>query len=95
MLTPAVLTHPGCLFAAEEVHAVMQLGKKNRTVASTHMNTDSSRSHSLVMVKILAEDRLTQSKTVGKLTLVDLAGSERVKKSGPSPPFQTPCGAFF
>eukprot|EP00698_Gefionella_okellyi_P025652 TRINITY_DN945_c0_g1_i1.p1 TRINITY_DN945_c0_g1~~TRINITY_DN945_c0_g1_i1.p1 ORF type:complete len:828 (+),score=188.12 TRINITY_DN945_c0_g1_i1:92-2575(+) len=66
----------------DAVLQVMDTGRKNRSVASTLMNSDSSRSHLLVVVRITGERRLTGEKFVGKLTLVDLAGSERLKKSG-------------
>uniref|UniRef100_A0A670Z2Q5 Kinesin-like protein n=1 Tax=Pseudonaja textilis TaxID=8673 RepID=A0A670Z2Q5_PSETE len=50
---------------------ILQLGKRNRTTFSTHMNAHSSRSHALLTLTL-----------TGKLNLVDLAGSERVWKSG-------------
>eukprot|EP00698_Gefionella_okellyi_P018995 TRINITY_DN5766_c0_g1_i1.p1 TRINITY_DN5766_c0_g1~~TRINITY_DN5766_c0_g1_i1.p1 ORF type:complete len:1384 (+),score=409.57 TRINITY_DN5766_c0_g1_i1:189-4340(+) len=65
-----------------ETLRLAEIGRGNRAVASTKMNADSSRSHSVMMIRLLGEDRITQTKVVGKLTMVDLAGSERIKKSG-------------
>ena len=64
---------------------VMQAGKKNRSVGSTLMNQESSRSHSIFTV--VCECQTTRSNgdvnlTAGKLNLVDLAGSERQSKVG-------------
>lgn len=61
-----------------------QLGAEGRTVSSTQMNADSSRSHLLCSIVVSSTNRRTGSCIRGKLTLVDLAGSERVGKSGAS-----------
>lgn len=37
---------------AEEVRQVMELGSSNRAIASTRMNMESSRSHSVFMINI-------------------------------------------
>ncbi|CAM9809238.1 unnamed protein product [Ectocarpus fasciculatus] len=63
---------------------VIQLGAEGRTVSSTQMNSDSSRSHLLCSIVVTSTNRRTGSSLRGKLTLVDLAGSERVGKSGAS-----------
>jgi hypothetical protein len=57
-----------------------EAGKK-RVVASTQMNSESSRSHALCILTVrgVLEDA---TKITSKLTLVDLAGSERMKKTG-------------
>lgn len=55
---------------------------KNRRVASTRMNVDSSRSHFVATVLVTSTNRFTGSVLRGKLSLVDLAGSERLNKSG-------------
>lgn len=54
---------------------------RNRATASTKLNSHSSRSHAVVRLRILAQDRDEQSATYGqqfesKLHLIDLAGSE-------------------
>ena len=74
--------------SAAEMHNILQVGKKNRSVGATLMNADSSRSHSIFTVTVEtsrvrpgdppgAEPHIT----VGKLNLVDLAGSERQSKT--------------
>jgi len=66
----------------EDVQRIITLGSKNRAVGTTNMNEYSSRSHSLLVVKVACVNLLTEERIFGKLTLVDLAGSERVDKSG-------------
>lgn len=64
----------------------MAEGNKSRTVASTNMNSESSRSHAVFTV--ILTQTLTDSKTgvsgekQSRLSLVDLAGSERAVKTG-------------
>ena len=74
---------------------LLAIGDKNRNVASTNMNSTSSRSHAVYMVKlekrvkVSAEELentekpaiVSQSMTRSTLYLVDLAGSERVSKT--------------
>lgn len=62
-----------------------EVGQKNRSVASTLMNNESSRSHSIftVTVEILEKGLDGQDHVrVGKMNMVDLAGSERQSKTG-------------
>ncbi|KAG0172689.1 hypothetical protein DFQ28_009667 [Apophysomyces sp. BC1034] len=70
--------------STEEVYEVMRSGGNNRMVAYTHMNAESSRSHSLVMITITQKNLDTGAAKSGKLYLVDLAGSEKVGKTGAS-----------
>ena len=56
-------------------------GEANRSTGATAMNARSSRSHSVVIVRVRAVSRETGSQTRGALYLVDLAGSERVARS--------------
>ncbi|KAL3814192.1 hypothetical protein ACJIZ3_015460 [Penstemon smallii] len=73
-----------------EVHTVgdilhlLSQGSSNRRVASTNMNAESSRSHSVFTCVI--ESRWEKDSTTNfrfsRLNLVDLAGSERQKSSG-------------
>ena len=68
-----------------DVNALLELfkrGAESRTVASTQMNADSSRSHLITCIKTSVTNRRSGNVVSGKLTLVDLAGSERVGKSG-------------
>ena len=60
----------------------LAFGIGNRTVHATKMNSESSRSHLIMMMEITTKNRRTGHSVTGKLTLVDLAGSERVDKSG-------------
>eukprot|EP00730_Choanoeca_flexa_P018551 TRINITY_DN9023_c0_g1_i3.p1 TRINITY_DN9023_c0_g1~~TRINITY_DN9023_c0_g1_i3.p1 ORF type:complete len:900 (+),score=263.76 TRINITY_DN9023_c0_g1_i3:174-2873(+) len=74
-LTETVVT------SVDDIVAVMAMGDKNRSTSATKMNTDSSRSHFLLQIKVQGVNRITHATTWGKLTLVDLAGSERVSKT--------------
>eukprot|EP00041_Stephanoeca_diplocostata_P034802 m.1204873 g.1204873 ORF g.1204873 m.1204873 type:complete len:1126 (+) comp24582_c0_seq2:344-3721(+) len=56
-------------------------GEKNRHVASTKMNSTSSRSHLLLQLLIEGHDTISGQMSKGKLTMVDLAGSERIAKT--------------
>ncbi|XP_078087331.1 kinesin-like protein KIF20A [Mustelus asterias] len=70
---------------AEEAWKILKIGRKNQSMASTHINQNSSRSHSIFSIRILhvSEDWKSVLKT-SELSLCDLAGSERCKeqKSG-------------
>ncbi|ETW06755.1 hypothetical protein H310_02917 [Aphanomyces invadans] len=67
----------------EEVIELMALGASNRTVGYTNMNSESSRSHSIFVIKIHQKDSSDESKNVfAKVNLVDLAGSERAAGTG-------------
>ncbi|NXI53148.1 KI20B protein, partial [Chloroceryle aenea] len=68
---------------SKEAFKLLKLGLKHQSIASTKLNTCSSRSHSIFTVKILKiEDlgipRVTQ---VNELSMCDLAGSERCTKT--------------
>lgn len=68
----------------EEVNVILQEGGNSRQVASTNMNQESSRSHSIFVVTITQKNVDTGSGKTGQLFLVDLAGSEKVGKTGAS-----------
>ncbi|KAJ3239060.1 hypothetical protein HDU81_006666 [Chytriomyces hyalinus] len=68
--------------SVEEVYDVMRRGQGARIVASTNMNAESSRSHSIFMMQISLKNLVDGSSRTGKLYLVDLAGSEKVGKTG-------------
>ena len=56
-------------------------GEKTRKMATTLMNTESSRSHAIFTIRVhtqIVEEEVTRVKR-SKLHIVDLAGSERVK----------------
>ena len=65
-----------------ETIALLAQGTANRAVASTLMNAESSRSHSVFILTLGQADKLSGSKKASKLTLTDLAGSEKVLKTG-------------
>ena len=67
-----------------EIEKAMTFGTSNRKTASTNMNQDSSRSHSLftIFIETAEESNGEERYKVGKLNLVDLAGSERSSKTG-------------
>ena len=71
-----------------DMNKLLDRGFKNRTVAATQMNAESSRSHSLFTIVIeMSSTEKESGKEIqkqGKLNLVDLAGSERQKKTGAS-----------
>lgn len=62
------------------VQAMLDTAMRNRTVAATKMNRESSRSHSVFTLKLLGTD-VDGNVSEGVLNLIDLAGSERVKES--------------
>lgn len=69
--------------SASKMASIVDQGMRNRTVASTQMNADSSRSHSVFMITVHQKDEEDPSKNIfAKINLVDLAGSERVKSTG-------------
>jgi hypothetical protein len=68
---------------APKLQSIIDQGMGNRTVASTQMNADSSRSHSVFMITVHQKDLKDKNKNIfAKVSLVDLAGSERVKSTG-------------
>ena len=71
--------------SASEIDDVLQNGNKNRSVGSTLMNSQSSRSHSIFSIVVeccSTDEHNNEHIRVGKLNLVDLAGSERQSKTG-------------
>ncbi|XP_059190800.1 uncharacterized protein LOC131972984 [Centropristis striata] len=60
---------------------VMETGEKNRKIASTKMNIQSSRSHLVVTLQVEGSDEVSGLTSRGTLTLCDLAGSERISKT--------------
>lgn len=74
---------------AEDFMAILQRGEASRSYASTNMNAESSRSHTIYRVSIEAREKhveegqeeISQNARVSYLNLVDLAGSERQKST--------------
>ena len=78
------LTQHICRSAAD-TETVLLRGKANRSVGSTLMNAQSSRSHCIFTVVVETQSVGLDGSPhirVGKLNLVDLAGSERQGKTG-------------
>ncbi|XP_071000408.1 kinesin-like protein KIF23 isoform X2 [Oncorhynchus clarkii lewisi] len=76
--------------STEEAFEVFWRGQKKRRIADTQLNRESSRSHSVFIVKLAQApldadgDHILQDKnqvTVSQLCLVDLAGSERTSRT--------------
>ncbi|GAB1730386.1 hypothetical protein NU195Hw_g1598t1 [Hortaea werneckii] len=67
-----------------EVYQVLERGGQSRAVASTQMNQESSRSHSIFVIEVTQKNVESGSARSGRLFLVDLAGSEKVGKTGAS-----------
>lgn len=66
---------------AEALDKLLKRGTDQRTVAATAMNSESSRSHLILSIRIVSVNRETKETTRGKLLICDLAGSERIGKS--------------
>ncbi|XP_067888750.1 kinesin-like protein KIF20A [Heterodontus francisci] len=69
--------------SSDEAYKFLKIGNKNRSLASTKMNQQSSRSHSIFSIRLLeiiGEDKPHVMRT-SELSLCDLAGSERCDKA--------------
>ncbi|XP_055505974.1 uncharacterized protein LOC129706046 isoform X1 [Leucoraja erinacea] len=64
-----------------DIKDLMQSGNRNRTVASTKMNSGSSRSHLILTLLVTGVDGYSGAAYHGTLTLCDLAGSERISQT--------------
>uniref|UniRef100_A0A8C4WJ93 Kinesin-like protein n=1 Tax=Gopherus evgoodei TaxID=1825980 RepID=A0A8C4WJ93_9SAUR len=76
--------------STEEAFEVFWRGQKKRRIANTQLNRESSRSHSVFMIKLVQApldadgDNVLQEReqiTLSQLSLVDLAGSERTNRT--------------
>ncbi|XP_061217926.1 chromosome-associated kinesin KIF4A isoform X2 [Neopsephotus bourkii] len=68
--------------SAQEMVFCLEQGNNSRTVASTAMNSQSSRSHAIFTICIDQKKKSDKNSSFrSKLHLVDLAGSERQKKT--------------
>ncbi|CAJ0581420.1 unnamed protein product, partial [Mesorhabditis spiculigera] len=65
----------------QAVTETLNRGKKNKAMAATEANKESSRSHVIVRITVTGVNSITGESTVGRLNLVDLAGSERVSQT--------------
>ncbi|CAJ1064044.1 kinesin-like protein KIF20A [Xyrichtys novacula] len=69
--------------SAEEAWRILRAGRRNQSFASTHLNHNSSRSHSIFSIRVLhvrpdADSGMAMH--TSELTVCDLAGSERCKE---------------
>ncbi|XP_040915830.1 kinesin-like protein KIF15-A isoform X2 [Toxotes jaculatrix] len=67
--------------SATEAYQVLSMGWRNRRVASTSMNRESSRSHAVFTMTLESKESINEVVNIrmSQLNLVDLAGSERQK----------------
>ena len=63
------------------VQKVLSDAQSNRSTASNNVNDHSSRSHSVVTLKIIGRDNTGKVVENGRLNLIDLAGSERLSNT--------------
>ncbi|CAK6953778.1 kinesin-like protein KIF20A isoform X1 [Scomber scombrus] len=69
--------------SAEEAWRILRAGRRNQSFASTHLNHNSSRSHSIFSIRVLhvrPDVNSGQTMHISELTVCDLAGSERCKE---------------
>ena len=70
------------LSSIEEFFDYADLAQKNRKVAETKLNHNSSRSHCIMILEVIQNYKKEKIIKKGTLNLVDLAGSEKVSKTG-------------
>ncbi|KAH8385443.1 hypothetical protein KR009_008140, partial [Drosophila setifemur] len=85
VIVPTLTTQP--VTNANQCNDCLKFGNKKRITASTLMNENSSRSHTIFTITLEQSPSLTSEEVIGeirrgKLNLVDLAGSERQRKTG-------------
>ncbi|WVZ16546.1 hypothetical protein V8G54_009528 [Vigna mungo] len=68
--------------SADEISSLLRQAAQSRSVGSTQMNEQSSRSHFVFTLRISGKNENTEQQVHGVLNLIDLAGSERLSKSG-------------
>ena len=66
---------------AEDMIRLLLRGDAARATASTNMNAQSSRSHSIFIITVTQKNVVSGTSKTGKLFVCDLAGSEMVKKT--------------
>ena len=64
------------------IYNLMRRARKQRAVGEALCDERSSRSHSILMLRITGTNSMTTESCCGTLNLVDLAGSEKIKESG-------------
>lgn len=69
----------------DDVYKLLEKGKERRKTATTLMNAQSSRSHTVFSILVHIKENGIDGEEmlkIGKLNLVDLAGSENISKAG-------------
>ncbi|XP_063896935.1 kinesin-like protein Klp61F [Helicoverpa armigera] len=77
------------VYNKNEVYKIMAQGQERKRVASTLMNAQSSRSHTVFTIVVHMKENSSDGEElmkIGKLNLVDLAGSENISKAGSDNP---------
>merc|ERR1719379_1802582 len=67
--------------STEEILKHYDYGMGMRSVAATAMNSESSRSHLILIIRVKTTNKQSGEALNGKILICDLAGSERLKKS--------------
>ncbi|KAL8182118.1 UNVERIFIED_CONTAM: hypothetical protein K2H54_044386 [Gekko kuhli] len=67
----------------DEAYKIIKIGNRNRSLACTKTNQQSSRSHSIFSIRLisLSDETIPHVLGVSELSLCDLAGSERCNKT--------------
>lgn len=60
----------------KEFEALYDKANANRSTSATKLNAHSSRSHAVICVKVVIEDKNTGESKTGTVSCIDLAGSE-------------------
>lgn len=81
-LTEVKIDTDDSLVGMEQLDSLMACAARSRSVASTKMNAQSSRSHSVFMLHLRGYNEDSGAFVHGALNLCDLAGSERLDRSG-------------
>ena len=68
--------------SADEALSLLDVGLSVRTVASTNMNRQSSRAHTVFQLTLAVREESSKKARRATLSLVDLAGSERAARTG-------------
>ncbi|EEA06306.1 kinesin motor domain-containing protein [Cryptosporidium muris RN66] len=69
------------VIAPSDIHEIISIGSRLRHVAETSLNERSSRSHTILRVRIESQYTNSSDICIGILNLVDLAGSESIRRT--------------
>jgi kinesin family member C1 len=65
----------------DQLEGLLARAQRNKSIAATSMNKNSSRSHCCFTLKLVGQNEKRGTEVIGSLNLVDLAGSERLDRS--------------